>query len=149
MQERSPIPSLIFAELRRIDEERVEAGAAEGTITLEAATDAKRKGDQLVVADLHAQIEGVGEDFFIGGTGKGQITFPVTAPGDLVRLVGRAADDLVRGARLPLPGAGSGQDGEGQEGQSRGHERLHRQSGVTSSSGTPAGTGPPSGRPGP
>jgi hypothetical protein len=63
-----------------------EAGPAEGTITLEGSTNPKASGKQLVYTDFHPQVEGVGGTPLCLTGGRGQVTFPVTTPGDLVRL---------------------------------------------------------------
>lgn len=63
------------------------AGPAEGTVTVEGATDPASRGKPLVYTDFHPQVEGFGPpNLFIGPGGKGSITFPVATPGDLVRL---------------------------------------------------------------
>ncbi len=63
------------------------AGPPEGTVTVEGSTNLKNRGKQLVYADFHPRVNGIGEpNLFIGETGKGDITFPVAVPGDLVRL---------------------------------------------------------------
>jgi hypothetical protein len=64
-----------------------DAGASEGTITLEGSTNPKVKGKQLVMTEFHPTLEGVAEGpppVLTGG--KGQITFPIATPGDMVRL---------------------------------------------------------------
>jgi hypothetical protein len=87
------------------------AGPPEGTVTVEGATNlavkqwveqvpkgppvdfqmegiagVAVKGKQLVYTDFNPQVEGFEKNLFIGSSGKGSITFPVTTPGDLVRL---------------------------------------------------------------
>jgi hypothetical protein len=62
------------------------AGPAEGTITVEGATNLASKGKQLVYTDFHPEIDGFEPNLFVGGTGKGTITFPVSTPGDIVRI---------------------------------------------------------------
>ncbi len=62
------------------------AGPAEGTITVEGSTNPSAKGKQLHYTDFHPEIDGFEPNCFIGGSGKGSITFPVSTPGDLVRL---------------------------------------------------------------
>src|SRR6185436_19050698 len=62
------------------------AGPSEGTITVEGATHAASKGKQLHYTDFHPEVSGFDPNLFIGTTGKGFITFPVTTPGDMVRL---------------------------------------------------------------
>jgi hypothetical protein len=62
------------------------AGPAEGTITVEAATDASKKGKQLVWTDFKPESAGLEGGLWIGGSGQGHVTFPVSTPGDLVRL---------------------------------------------------------------
>jgi hypothetical protein len=62
------------------------AGPAEGTVTLEGSVHAENKGKQLVYTDFKPEINGFDPNLFIGSSGKGEITFPVTTPGDLLRL---------------------------------------------------------------
>jgi hypothetical protein len=64
------------------------AGPAEGTVTVEGATNLTQKGKQLVWTDFHPEVSGFtkGDLLFIDKTGKGVLTFPVATPGDLVRL---------------------------------------------------------------
>ena len=62
------------------------AGPAEGTVTVEGSTNLSSKGKQLVYTDFHPEIDGMEPNLFVGGSGKGSITFPVSTPGDLVRL---------------------------------------------------------------
>jgi hypothetical protein len=62
------------------------AGPAEGTVTVEGATNPAAKGKQLVYTDFRPRVEGFTPNLFIGPSGKGTITFPVATPGDLVRL---------------------------------------------------------------
>jgi hypothetical protein len=63
-----------------------DAGAAEGTITIEGSTNPKVKGKQLISADFHPVIEGVAEGPPTLKGGQGSITFPIATPGDMVRL---------------------------------------------------------------
>jgi hypothetical protein len=63
-----------------------EAGPPEATVTIEGAVDAARKGKQLVYTDFHPEVSGFERNLFIGPGGEGTITFPITTPGDLVRL---------------------------------------------------------------
>lgn len=62
------------------------AGPHEGTITLEAPGGLEAKGKQLVYTDFHPDLRGFEPNLFVGPSGRGQITFPVSTPGDLVRL---------------------------------------------------------------
>lgn len=62
------------------------AGSPEGIVTVEGATELAAKGKQLVYTDFHPEVTGFEPNLFIGKSGTGQITFPVTTPGDLVRL---------------------------------------------------------------
>jgi hypothetical protein len=65
------------------------AGASEGTVTIEGASDVGRKSRQVVAADFHPKLEGV-------ETGKfrikkydskgGRVTFPIKTPGDIIRI---------------------------------------------------------------
>ena len=63
-----------------------DASQAEGTITIEGATNLTQSPRQLVYTDFHPEISGFGENLFVGPSGTGAITFPVATPGDLVRL---------------------------------------------------------------
>lgn len=62
------------------------AGPAESTITVEGSLSAGAKGKQILATDFHPQINGFEENYFIGASGKGDITFPLTTPGDMSRL---------------------------------------------------------------
>ncbi len=62
------------------------AGPAEGTITVEGSVDAAQKGKQLVYTDFHPVSGGLENGLWVGGSGRGEIAFPVATPGDLVRL---------------------------------------------------------------
>ncbi|MGH7144410.1 MAG: hypothetical protein ACREJ2_09840, partial [Planctomycetota bacterium] len=56
----------------------------EGTIAVEAHVGNKTKGNQLLLTEFHPQMEGVKQDegaLWMGDSGKGQITIPVTTPG--------------------------------------------------------------------
>ena len=61
------------------------AGPAESTVTIEGATDPSVKGKQLVYTDFHPRVQGL-KDPHLLVQGKGEIVFPVSVPGDLVRL---------------------------------------------------------------
>jgi hypothetical protein len=62
------------------------AGPAEGTISVEGATNLGVKGKQLVYTDFHPTVEGMEKNLFVGSSGTGSIAFPVETPGDMVRL---------------------------------------------------------------
>jgi hypothetical protein len=62
------------------------AGPAESTVTVEGSVNPGSKGKQLLATDFHPEMNGFDPNLFIGGSGKGDITFPVTTPGDLTRL---------------------------------------------------------------
>jgi hypothetical protein len=62
------------------------AGAAEGTVTVEASTNAANRGKQLVYTDFHPTVTGMENGLWVGGSGKGEVTFPVATPGEMVRL---------------------------------------------------------------
>jgi hypothetical protein len=62
------------------------AGPAEGTVTVEGAVRPDCKGKQLFYTDFHPETSGMEPNLFVGGSGKGEITFPISTPGDLVRL---------------------------------------------------------------
>jgi hypothetical protein len=64
------------------------AGPAEGTVTVEGATARASRGKQLVYTDFHPEVSGLDPNLpnlFISAGGRGQITFPVATPGELVR----------------------------------------------------------------
>jgi len=64
------------------------AGAQEGTITAQAATDPRNKDKNLYLTDLHPQIDGpLGlTPFPRPRADGGSITFPIQTPGDMMRL---------------------------------------------------------------
>jgi hypothetical protein len=62
------------------------AGPPEGTVSLDGCSSLGHKDRQLVYTDYHPQLEGFEPNLFIGPSGQGKITFPVTVPGDLVRI---------------------------------------------------------------
>lgn len=62
------------------------AGPAEGTITVEGATNVAQKGKQLVFSDFHPTVAGMENGLWVGGSGKGEVTFPVETPGDITRV---------------------------------------------------------------
>jgi hypothetical protein len=62
------------------------AGPAEGAVTLEGSTDPGVKGKQLVYTDFRPTAEGLQHNPLRLAGGRGQLTFPLTTPGDLVRL---------------------------------------------------------------
>lgn len=62
------------------------AGPQEGTITLEGALDPQRKAKNIVYTEYHPQLENIGGAPLILSGGTGQITFPVTTPGDIKRI---------------------------------------------------------------
>jgi len=65
---------------------RFSVGPSEGTITLEGATNPAQKGKQLIFSDFHPTLTGMENGLWVGGSGKGEVTFPVATPGELVRL---------------------------------------------------------------
>ena len=62
------------------------AGAPEGTITIEGSANLASKDKQLVYRDFHPELAGFDNNLFVGPSGKGTITFPITTPGDMTRL---------------------------------------------------------------
>jgi hypothetical protein len=62
------------------------AGPAEGTVTLEGSTNLGARGKQLLYTDFHPKAEGLQNNPLRLSGGKGSLTFPVSTPGDLVRL---------------------------------------------------------------
>jgi hypothetical protein len=61
------------------------AGPSEGTITLEGNTDPSVRGKQLTYRDFHPEVAGL-KDPRLLVQGKGEVTFPVRTPGDLLRI---------------------------------------------------------------
>jgi len=69
------------------------AGPAEGTITIEGATNPDVKPKQLIAADFHPDFKGTEHKMFRVkdyGPEGGSVTFPIETPGDIVRLRGGA-----------------------------------------------------------
>ncbi len=64
----------------------VRTGPQEGTITVEAAGTLGNRDKQLVFTDFHPVLAGMKDDALRLSGGQGSITFPVHAPGDLVRV---------------------------------------------------------------
>jgi len=65
------------------------AGAPESTITVETASSHLERKDrqQVLPQDYHVKLEGVEPQYFkVGGTGQGEVTFPVATPGEMTRL---------------------------------------------------------------
>ena len=62
------------------------AGAPEGTITLEGATNPREASRQLTFKSFHPRVESLREKNLLVENGRGSITFPVSTPGDLVRI---------------------------------------------------------------
>jgi hypothetical protein len=58
----------------------------EGTITIEGSMEAKNKEKQLVYTDFHAQRTSIGDEAANLTAGSGEITFPISTPGDMKRL---------------------------------------------------------------
>jgi hypothetical protein len=63
-----------------------DAGAPEGTITVEGSTNLASKGKQLLYTDFHPVVEGMKDNPLMIATDKGQLTFPIATPGDMTRL---------------------------------------------------------------
>ena len=64
------------------------AGRPEGTVTIEGSTDPARKSKQVIAADFHPELKGVGSRMFrVKGYGPtGSVTFPIKTPGDIIRI---------------------------------------------------------------
>jgi len=63
------------------------AGAPEGTITVEGTTDPDLKSKQVFLFDYNAVAEGIRQPgIWVGDTGKGEITFPIETPGEILRV---------------------------------------------------------------
>jgi hypothetical protein len=59
------------------------AGPAESTVTVEGSVNGDAKGKNLLYTDFHPEVSGMEGSWF---QGKGDITFPVTTPGEMTRL---------------------------------------------------------------
>jgi hypothetical protein len=64
----------------------VVSGAQEGTITVEGSTSLAGKGRQLVYTDFHPEVVGMAPGSLRLAAGTGSVTFPVHAPGDILRV---------------------------------------------------------------
>jgi hypothetical protein len=63
------------------------AGPAEGTVTVEGATNLAQKGKQLTYADFHPEMSGFEKSrLVLNSANEGALTFPVATPGDMVRI---------------------------------------------------------------
>jgi hypothetical protein len=64
------------------------AGPQEGTVTIEGSTNIgeAKKGKQLAVTDFHPQLNNVDPANLKLTGGKGDVTFPVSTPGDMTRI---------------------------------------------------------------
>ena len=58
----------------------------EGSITVEGSMEAKNSEKQLVYTDFHPQRTNIGEEIANLTAGSGEITFPISTPGDMKRL---------------------------------------------------------------
>jgi hypothetical protein len=58
----------------------------EGTVTIEGSMEAKNKEKQLVYTDFHPQRTNIGDEAANLTAGSGEITFPISTPGDMKRL---------------------------------------------------------------
>jgi len=84
-----PLPALAEGD----NEITFSAGAQEGTITIEGATNPDAKPKQLIAADFHPEFKGADHKMFRVkeyDEKGGSITFPVETPGDIVRIRGGA-----------------------------------------------------------
>jgi predicted transcriptional regulator len=64
-------------------------GAPESTITVETTSSHTERKDpqQVLPQDFHVKLDGVETQYFkVGGTGKGEVTFPIATPGEMTRL---------------------------------------------------------------
>ncbi|MFB3890773.1 MAG: hypothetical protein ACE15C_01990 [Phycisphaerae bacterium] len=77
-----PLPALAQGE----NTVRFSAGPAEGTTTIEAATDTAVKKVQLVYTDFHPKVSGVTDKGLGVEKDTAEITFPIETPGDMARL---------------------------------------------------------------
>ena len=64
----------------------VSEGAQEGTITVEGSTNPEFKGKNLQLADFHPVMHGVQGHPLCLTAGAGDITLPLTTPGEIKRL---------------------------------------------------------------
>ncbi len=62
------------------------AGPAEGAVVIEGSTELANKGKQVVFTDFHPEMKGMQPGKILLAGPAGEITFPVTAPGELKRL---------------------------------------------------------------
>lgn len=62
------------------------AGAQEGTITIEGSLNPDHKGKQLLYTDFHPTLNNVEERLLRVKGAQGDVTFPISTPGDMVRL---------------------------------------------------------------
>jgi hypothetical protein len=62
------------------------AGPPEGTITIEGSVDPAARGKQLLYSDFQHWQGGLTDPLLAVTSGEGQITFPISTPGDMVRL---------------------------------------------------------------
>lgn len=63
-----------------------DTGPQEGTITVEGSTNFKARGKQLLYTDFHPQVESMTDSPPRVDGRRGQLTFPIATPGDMVRL---------------------------------------------------------------
>ena len=80
----APLPALGLGE----NKIAFSAGSPEGTVTIEGATDLARKSKQVIAADFHPELKGVGSRMFrVKEYGPaGRVTFPIKTPGDIIRI---------------------------------------------------------------
>jgi len=63
------------------------AGPAEGTVSIDGSCDPDMKGKQVTLYDYNPAVKGLNKPgFWVGETGSGEVTFPIEAPGEIVRL---------------------------------------------------------------
>jgi hypothetical protein len=63
------------------------AGPQEGTVTLEGTSNPDYKSKQVILTDFRPELKGADEKYLrVGDTGTGEVTIPLTTPGDMVRL---------------------------------------------------------------
>jgi hypothetical protein len=77
-----PLPALV----RGKNAITLHVGPQEGTVTVEGSTHFKARGKQLLYTDFRPQVESMTDNPMRVGGKKGQMTFPVATPGDMVRL---------------------------------------------------------------
>jgi hypothetical protein len=77
-----PLPALTQGK----NEITFHTGPQEGTVTVEASTNLKARGKQLLYTDFRPQVESMTNNPLRVDGRRGQLTFPIATPGDMLRL---------------------------------------------------------------